>query len=62
MTATVQKMPAGDAGFQDAGEEILEVFTEVMAEWGHYRAAAGLRFPAPEEICAAVARTPYIAG
>jgi hypothetical protein len=31
------------------GDEILAAFTEVMLEWGHYRTAAGLTFPALDE-------------
>jgi hypothetical protein len=39
--AEVAVLPVIDAG----SDEILSAFTEVMLEWGHYRTAAGLRFP-----------------
>jgi hypothetical protein len=32
------------------GDEILSEFTRVMIEWGHYRTAAGLTFPALGEV------------
>jgi hypothetical protein len=32
------------------GDEILSEFTKVMLEWGHYRTAAGLRFPTLDEV------------
>lgn len=31
------------------GSEILAEFTRIMLEWGHYKTAAGLRYPLPDE-------------
>ena len=38
------------------GDEVLTEFAKVMLEWGHYRTAAGLRYPTQEESRAAVCR------
>lgn len=31
-------------------DEVLEAFSEVMKDWGHFRTAEGLRFPTPAEV------------
>lgn len=31
-------------------DEVLETFSEVMKDWGHFRTADGLRFPTPAEV------------
>jgi hypothetical protein len=49
MTAEKTADPGLPETIEIDGQELLTEFVKVMTEWGHYRTASGLMFPALDE-------------